>query len=225
MHVDAKVAAATAREFEGRTVDEAVERGLEDLGILREEAEIEVLDAGSRPVLSIFGGRPARVRMEPRRRTPAAAAQRIATRLLALMGFPSAVTVEAQGNHLDVAVGGTGADGLLIGRKGETLLALQHVVGRMVNRETGGHEQVGIDVGGYRRRREEQLVRSALALAQKARDGGSEVFTEPLTASERRLVHMALAEAPGVRTHAIGEGLLKKVAITPARSKPAEAAC
>jgi spoIIIJ-associated protein len=133
------------------------------------------------------------------------------------MGFPSEVEVEVDGGHIEVAVADTGADGLLIGRKGETLAALQHIVGRMLNRETGGHEQVAMDIGGYRKRREAQLEKSALALAEKACSNGREMFTEPLPASERRVVHLALADVPDVKTHAIGEGPLKKIAITPAR--------
>lgn len=205
-----------AVEFEGRTVEEAIDRALREMGLSRDGAEIEVLDEGSRGVLSIFGARPARVRIRGRPASATAAAERVLTRLLALMGFPSSVSVRSDSNRLEVTVSDTGADGLLIGRKGETLLALQHVVGRAVNRQTGGHEQVVIDIGGYRSRREAQLTKAALSLAQRARDTGREVYTEPLLAPERRIVHLALAELPGLKTHAIGDGLLKKVAITPA---------
>jgi len=210
----------TALEFEGRTVDEAVERALRETGLSRDEARIEVLDEGSRGVLSIFGARAARVRVLGHPAGAEAATEQVLSRLLDLMGFPATVEVHAEANRLEAVVSDTGADGLLIGRKGESLLALQHITGRIVNRLTGGHEQVVIDIGGYRKRREAQLVKAALALAERARDTGREVFTEPLSASERRVVHLALAEQPGVKTHAIGEGLLKKVAITPSRGGP-----
>jgi spoIIIJ-associated protein len=205
-------------EFEGRTVDEAIDRGLRETGLSREQVTVEVLDEGSRGVLSIFGARPARVRLQELRAGAAAAtaAERVITRMLDLMGLPSDVSVRTDSGRIEAAVNGSGADGLLIGRKGETLFALQHIVGRIVNRATGGHEQVVIDVGGYRGRREAQLVKSARQLARRVRETGREQYTEPLSASERRTIHLALAEEPGVKTHAVGEGLLKKIAITPA---------
>ena len=86
-----------------------------------------------------------------------------------------------------------------------------------MSRETRSREQIAIDIGGYRGRRDAQLRKSAEALAGKARETGREVTTEPLAAAERRLVHRALAEATGITTRAVGDGLLKKIAITPER--------
>jgi spoIIIJ-associated protein len=115
----------------------------------------------------------------------------------------------------DVTIRTDGLDGLLIGRRGQTLAALQHVVGRLVSRQFGPDVPHTVDVGDYRRRREAQLVEKAQVLAEKVRATGREINLEPLHAPERRIVHMAVAKVPGVRTYTVGRGLHRNVVIAP----------
>ena len=112
----------------------------------------------------------------------------------------------------------TGDDlGLLIGRRGETLLAFQYVVNLMLQRRARKRVMVGIDVGGYRRRREESLRNLANRVADRVRATGQSVTLEPMPPAKRRIVHLALADSPYVMTVSIGEGEGRKVAITPRR--------
>ena len=103
----------------------------------------------------------------------------------------------------------------LIGPRGETLSALQHITRLIVGREQGGRARLVVDVNGYRVRRERQLRQLARRLAQQAIDTDSTVVLEPMTPFERRIVHIALRDHPDVTTHSIGEGNHRKVTIVP----------
>jgi spoIIIJ-associated protein len=112
----------------------------------------------------------------------------------------------------------TGEDlGMLIGRRGETLMSLQYIVNLMLQRRLHKRVMVGIDVGGYRRRREEALRALAARMADRVRQTGQSITLEPMPPAERRIVHIALANSPHVLTVSIGEGDARKVAITPRR--------
>lgn len=107
--------------------------------------------------------------------------------------------------------------GLIIGRKGETLAALQYMVNLIVNHQTRSHSLFGVDVAGYRQRREKALGDLARRIADRVRENGQAMTLEPMPPAERRIVHIALADDPDVETVSIGEGEARKVAITPKR--------
>jgi spoIIIJ-associated protein len=106
---------------------------------------------------------------------------------------------------------------LLIGRRGETLASLQYLVNLILNRRVKGHASVGIDIDGYRRRREETLRSLARRMAERVISSGQSITLEPMPPNERRIVHLTLADHPDVLTVSIGEGESRKVAITPRR--------
>lgn len=135
--------------------------------------------------------------------------------LLRTMQIPAAVQVTQGPDSVEVTITTDGMDGLLIGKRGQTLVALQHVIGRLVSKEFGISGRVTVDVGGYRQRRETQLIDKARALAEKVRITGREINLEPLHAPDRRVVHMALAGMRGVRTYTVGQGLHRNVVIAP----------
>lgn len=105
--------------------------------------------------------------------------------------------------------------GMLIGRRGETLVSLQYMLNLMLARRTATRVMVGVDVGGYRRRREESLRSLAMRTADRVRASGQSVTLEPMPPNERRIIHIALSDNPDVLTVSIGEGEGRKVAITP----------
>lgn len=112
----------------------------------------------------------------------------------------------------------TGDDlGLLIGRRGDTLLALQYLVNLIVTRRFPGPGGVTIDVEHYRHRREDQVVSLARRMADRVRQTGNAITLEPMSAAERRLVHMAIADDPELETNSIGEGENRKVVISARR--------
>lgn len=107
--------------------------------------------------------------------------------------------------------------GALIGRRGESLLALQYLVNHIVGRRYPGTPIITLDAAGYRRRREEQLVGLAERMAERVRRTRQPITLEPMPAAERRIIHLALADRPDVMTHSVGEGEGRKVVISPRR--------
>ena len=105
--------------------------------------------------------------------------------------------------------------GLLIGARGETLDALQHLSRLMVGHQIRQRANFVIDVEGYRERREQALARMAERMGKKAIDRGTPVTLEPMPAYERRIIHMTLREDPQVRTESTGEGDRRRVRIYP----------
>jgi len=134
-----------------------------------------------------------------------------------LLNFDPAysVTVEQRDEgeiHANIAGGDPGK---LIGRGGRTLGALEYVVNAVINREGSEPVRVNIDVGGYKRRRDERLRQVAHRSADMVRKNGEPVELEPMSAAERRVVHMTLADVPGVRTESAGEARDRRVVIYP----------
>ena len=104
--------------------------------------------------------------------------------------------------------------GMLIGRRGESLMAFQYVVNLVMTRRFPGRGSVTIDVEQYRRRREEQVVSLAERMAELVREDGDPITLEPMSAAERRLVHLALVDDPDLATNSVGEGESRKVVIS-----------
>ena len=104
--------------------------------------------------------------------------------------------------------------GMLIGRRGESLMAFQYVVNLVMTRRYPGRGSVTVDIEEYRRRREEQLVSLAERMADVVRESGEPITLEPMSAAERRLVHLSLADDSEVETNSIGEGDSRKVVIS-----------
>jgi len=223
-------------EESGKTVDEAIEKALENLGLDKTEVEIEILSMGRSGILGIGGDR-ARVLVRPKGgvAAPASAAAPstgedtetavgILEHLLELMSVDASIRVrapETPGDGLGLVravLDVSGEDlGILIGRRGDTLSSLQFLVNLIVSRKLKARTAFGIDVEGYRRRREESLMGLALRMADRVKSTGQSITLEPMPPNERRIVHLTLAKDPNVITVSIGEGESRKVAITPRR--------
>jgi spoIIIJ-associated protein len=204
---------------EGKTVEEAIAKGLQRLGLSREEVEIDIIEEGSKGVLSFLGGKPAKVVIRKKDDT-AEAAPKIAellNELLTLMEVSSQVDVRMEGEIHKVKIDTVGADGLLIGKKGQNLEALEHLLRRMVGKQLRRSVRLQIDVGGYRQRRAAALKSKAVSMAGRVKASGKEFQMEPLSAAERRVVHLALVGDPQVKTFTVGDGELKSVIIAPQR--------
>ena len=143
-------------------------------------------------------------------------AQTTTTDLLKAMGFEGTITAKAEGTSVEVTAEVADDEELLTGRKGETRQALQHLLTRMINRGEGSRYHLQLEINDFWQRRERELEGVARELAEEAVSSDSEVLTEYLNAQERRIVHVTLKEDPRVKTYAIGDGLIKKVAIAPA---------
>jgi spoIIIJ-associated protein len=155
--------------------------------------------------------------MDPEKITPALVedVRGMADGIMKHMEFPATVTAEKTRHGIRVAIQAGDWDQYLIGPDGETLAALQHVLGRMIRAKMpdDAPPRLEVDVAGYRDRQIELLREMARGLIAEARDSGEEVTTDPLPASERRIVHLEVAEVPGMETETIGDGYHKRVVI------------
>ncbi len=140
-------------------------------------------------------------------------AQEVLTRLVTPLDATATVIAQSGPQGIELAVQGQEA-GVLIGRRGQNLEALQYLVTRIVSHRCGRPVRIVVDAGDYRRRRREALEDLAQRMAAKARQSGRAVAVGPLSAQERRVVHLALKGEPGLTTSSRGRGELKKVVIS-----------
>jgi spoIIIJ-associated protein len=223
-------------EASGKTVEEAIEHALAELGAERDEVEVEVLTEAKGGILGV-GGAQARVRVwrigEDDDAQPsdeeegeyiedeAEIAAQTLDKLLEMMGVRADVSIrdpETPGDGLGMAKAVLDVEGddlgLLIGRRGETLQSLQYLLNLMMTRQFKEHMSFTVDVEGYRRRREKQLNSLAHRMADQVRRTRRPVTLEPMPANERRIIHIALAEDRQVQTSSVGEGDARKVSIS-----------
>jgi len=134
-----------------------------------------------------------------------------------LLNFDPAYAVEiTRADDAEVMVEIFGGDpGKIIGRNGRTLNALEYVTNAVLNRGEGGGVRINIDVGGYKRRRDERLRNNARKAASRVRKTGQAVELEPMSAAERRVIHMTVADDPTVTSESDGEGRNRRVVIKP----------
>ena len=297
-------------EFSARTVEEAVEQGLQELGVSIGDVEVQVVEEGSKGLFGLFGSRPVKVRLtvkdaeedpladlledkkpekkaekkpearaekkaepkqepkaekkaekkpapekkkaekkpEPKQEkdeapvqekaakpeirpmekpevtmipaeelaadSPAGIAHEFLAELTKLMGVDVTIDMgtDAEGNVFGYINGDT--LGILIGRRGETLDAVQYLTSLKVNRGREGYTRVTLDTENYRAKREDTLIRLANRMANRALRTGRKVSLEPMNPYERRIIHYALQQTEGVDTHSEGEEPNRHVVIT-----------
>jgi len=137
-------------------------------------------------------------------------------KLLTLAGLESRIEGTEDDEHISLVIHGPDT-GLIIGKKGQTLDAIQHLVNKIVSHGKGEGEgkPIHLDSEGYRARRAEALIELANRLAEKARKTGRPVAADPMSAADRRIIHVTLAEAEGVTTRSEGEGVHRHLIVVP----------
>lgn len=203
-----------------KTVEEAVELGLRELGVDRTEAEIEVVSRGKPGLLGI-GSEPAKIKVT-KIDNPSEVVQvasDVVSKLIRLMDIDVISTMrhtdgDDEGPFFDIE----GEDSaLLIGRRGETLRALQLLVRTIVGRKLGTNLNFTVDVEGYDDRKRQSLANLADRVASRVIKTGRSIELEPMSARERRIVHISLADQKGIQTESSGEGKDRRVVIQPSQ--------
>ncbi|MBI5118503.1 protein jag [Candidatus Poribacteria bacterium] len=146
-----------------------------------------------------------------------APAKEVLEELLKLMGFQADIKQETTNEKIILTVQAGEDSNILIGRRGKNLNGIQYIVNRICSRKNERVKPIVIDVEGYRERRKDALESLARRLAAKAKSSRREIETEPLSASDRRLIHMALKDDNEVHTQSRGDGPFKNVVIKPKR--------
>lgn len=197
----------------GKTVEEAVQRALQQLGVTREQVEIEVLESGTPGIFGI-GAEPARVRVTVRN-SPSTFVKGLLNSIVKFAGWDLTVE-EPIVREGEIYINMEGGDaGLIIGKRGDTLNALQLLVQSAVVKRFPQPIRVVLDVSKYRERRRATIIQLALSAAEKARNQKRLVRLRNLTASERRVIHMTLQSDPTVFTLSEGEGENRVVIVAP----------
>jgi len=243
----------TKLEVIAPSVEEAVEKGLKELGLTENDIEIEVLDEGKKGLLGL-GTRQARValKIKPPSESPeqeekettiiekpqvlpedtepersiseepeeVSIARETINIILEKMRVNAKVSVrlgDSEGNRVEpVLIDIEGNDlSFLIGRKAETINALQYITSLIVGRELGRWVPLQIDVQHYRQRREDEIRTLARRIADQVVKTGRKQVLEPMPPNERRIVHLELRENPKVDTESVGEDPRRKVTVWP----------
>ena len=197
-----------------KTVDEAVNIALEELGANKEDVHVEVLEEPSKGLFGLLGTRDATVKVTVTN-DPVEKAENFLNQLLVFMKVEGRAYVEKKDNCLFVEIIDISSSdmGIVIGKRGNTLDAIQYLLSLVVNKNTENYTKVILDVKGYRDRRETTLIRLANRMADKAKYSNRPVKLEPMNPYERRIIHSALQNVEGVTTYSEGEEPYRRVVI------------
>ncbi|HHV78677.1 MAG TPA: protein jag [Firmicutes bacterium] len=201
-----------AVEKRGRSVEEAVSAALAELGLTRDEVDIEVVEEPSKGLFGFLGGREAVVRVRERE-SRISRCKRFVEDIFRAIGVDADVQVRESEEYLYIEVKGESA-GALIGHRGRALDALQYLINLSVGRDDQDKRKVVLDIEEYRKRREETLRRVASRAGERVKRTRRPVALEPMSAAERRVVHMALQGDPEVSTHSEGDEPYRHVVIS-----------
>lgn len=219
----------TEIEVEGKTVEEAIQQGLNKLGCSRNNVEIKILDEGTSGLFGLMGTKPARVKLITKDSVKTQKAidfvlaqnkvQEVISTILKLMNVSyEEINTSLMASRILVDVK-TKESNLLIGKSGTTLEALENIVNLIISKNEKTRTKVVLDIEGYRRRQEDRLQSMAKKAAQYVKKTGKIWRFDPMPAHERRIIHMALKNEPNINTFSEGEGKLRKVIIKPKKSR------
>lgn len=158
---------------------------------------------------------------EPQEDGKAELAAEMVSEIVTRMGLKVQIEIREDGEEVILDLAGEDA-GRVIGKKGQTLDALQFVINKIVNRFPEGRRHILLDSGDYRQRREDGLASMARREAKRAVAQGRIITLEPMSPRDRRVIHLSLAKFPGVSTRSDGQGSERRVRIIPARAQQRE---
>lgn len=242
-------------EKTGKTVEDAVQAALAELGVSRDQVDVEVLESSKSSILGLFGGRDAKVRVTVREEAPAepetepavsegpaeaeditseadgesrdpaaekeaerqetaAAAKAFLENVFAAMGMELLIEkfISRKDDEIILKIHGEGI-GVLIGKHGQTLDALQYLTNMAGNKGHRDWNRVILDAENYRERRRQTLERLAKNLADRVKRTRKKAMLEPMNPYERKIVHMSLQNDPAITTYSEGEEPYRKVVI------------
>jgi len=202
-------------EKTAKTVDLAVEEALKTLGITRDEVDIEIIDAGTKGFIGL-GAKPAHIKVFIKH-DPEKIAETFVKEMGVAMGILIDVKTSLSEKQLDVVLSGENM-GILIGKRGQTLDALQYLVSLAVNKGVAPYLNVVIDSENYRKRRREILEQLAHNLAKKVKITKRPVTLEPMNTFERRIIHSTLQNDRQVSTYSEGTDPFRNIVIAPKKS-------
>jgi spoIIIJ-associated protein len=233
-------------EIEGKTIDEAIEKACKEFNLPREKLNIEILSEGTSGFFGLVGSKKALIRAsvmsiditiegdeEETKREPAPEpkesasekfndatmakeAQEMLEGILSRMGIDFPVNAAREDEYIILDIKGDGS-GLLIGRGGQTLDALQYIVNKALNKNGRDRKRIILDTENYRKKKENNLIALAEKLGAKAKRMRKPITVSPMNAHDRRIIHLALQNDKALTTKSRGEGAFRKIIIVPTK--------
>ena len=199
-------------EKTGKTVAEAIELALQELEVDESEVTIEVLEEGSKGLLGFIGNKLCKIRVSYKE-TKADILFNFLSDIFEKSDVNAEINIDENEDEIRADIKGDKNIGMFIGRRGESMDALQYLSGLAVNKGNEDYKKVTLDIENYRKKREETLNLLAQKLANKVLKSRRNVTLEPMNPYERRLIHMALQEVKNIKTFSMGEEPYRKVVI------------
>ncbi len=206
-------------EAEGRTSDDATKKALAELGIRdASKVNVEIIDPGKSGIFGFGVSRPAKVRIYYNEQNDdvGGKVREMLTNLLVKMDMEGSIKDIKEGeSKVYVELKSKDSSGLIIGKKGKTLEALQFMINLMINNATGSEKKIILDIEEYREKREKSLKKMSRDMAFKVIKSGRPMTLEPMNPFERRLIHLSLQNDKRVTTKSEGQGIYRKIKISP----------
>lgn len=199
-----------------RTKEEAVAEALRELKVNADQAIIETLEETNKGIFGLLGAKTVKVKVSVKEDI-AQTAGLFLREMLVNMGVFAQVEIFRRKESTTLNINGKNL-GILIGKRGQTLDAIQYIVNLAVNKNQIEKERIVVDVEGYRLRREETLKKLAIKIATKVKNDGRKEVLEPMTPHERRIIHSTLQNYKEVFTYSEGEDPYRHVVISPQSS-------
>lgn len=199
-------------EKTGKTVEDALEAALSELGVNRDQVEYRVLEVPTKPLFGLLGGKEAKVEVTVKKIDPVENARQFLINVTKKMGLNVMVDVNITEENVVLNVRGEDL-GLLIGKHGQTLDALQYLTNLAAHRESRDRVRLVVDIEDYRRRRAVTLEQLALRLADRVKRSGERTALEPMNPHERKIIHMSLQDDQRIETFSEGEEPFRRVVI------------
>ena len=211
---------------EGKTTSEAIEKGLKELNLHRDKVEIRVLEQEKRSFFDILAPRVVKVELtvkeKPQKEEKILTeedleetknnVEKFIKEFLKNLGEEYKYDINIEKNEINVKIDG-GNSGTLIGYRGETLNALQHILSLIANKHTSAKVRVLLNVDGYKEKREKTLEELALKVSKTVIRTNKSITLEPMNAYERKIIHSKLQDMTDIRTHSIGEEPHRRIVI------------
>ena len=235
-------------EFDGINVEKAIEKACKDLNLKKEELCHDIISYGSSGIFGLVGTKKAKIRVavqdiekeishadfnSPEEKLSGSLVcdeqnengyiekgLDILKKILNTItdGAKTSVRIEGKDICFDIDCSNPA---VIIGKKGQTLDAIQYIIEKAVNKSKGGKNNIKVDVCGYLDKRHSKLRRLAEKIAEKAKANGKPMSLGQMNANDRRVIHLALKNDSDVKTHSVGDGFIKKIVIYPRRKRPA----
>ncbi len=199
-------------EIIAKSSEEAIGQALAELNTTRDRVEVEIFEDNSKGFLSFFRSKEVKVKVTVKN-DPQSRAVDFVKSVLTEMNIEAEIETELKEKSLHIELKGVDM-ALLIGRRGQTLDALQYLISLVVNKGGADYVRVVLDTENYRSKREETLIKLANKLASKAKKYRKDIILEPMNPYERRIIHSALQNNRAVNTRSEGDEPFRKVIIS-----------